>query len=174
MSRRWPWAGKLWFSAYAVLKFPIMTLHEQIKSELKEVMKEKNQVKLSVVRGLLSAFTNEAVAKGYKPDQLLSDEETIAVCRRMSKQRQDSISQFKAGGRDDLAESKQAELAYIETYLPKLMGREEIKKIAQAKLVELGNPDRGQASKVIGVLMKDLKGQANGADVKAVVDELLK
>jgi hypothetical protein len=150
-----------------------MTLHEQIKSEIKEAMKEKNQVKLGVVRGLVSAFMNEAVAKGYKPDQFLNDEEAIAVCRRISKQRQDSINQFKAGGREDLAESEQAELAYIETYLPKLMGREEIKKIAQAKLVELGNPDKSQAGKVTGTLMKDLKGKADGADVKAVVDELL-
>src|SRR3989344_5478017 len=112
-----------------------MTLHEQIKSEIKETMKEKNQVKLDVVRGLISAFTNEAVSKKYKPDQLLSDEEVIAVCRRVAKQRQDSINQFKAGGRTDLADNEKGELIYLEKYLPQMMSREEIKKIAEAKKV---------------------------------------
>ncbi len=151
-----------------------MTLHEQIKGEVKKAMLEKNQVKLGVVRGILSAFTNELVAKKHKPDELLGDEEAIAVIRRLAKQRQDSIGQFKNGGRADLAEQEEAELACLETYLPKLMSRDEIKKLAEAKKAELGVSAKGDAGKLTGALMKELKGKADGADVKAVVDELLK
>lgn len=150
-----------------------MTLHEQIKGEMKEAMKEKNQPKLMAIRGLLSAFTNEAVAKKYKPDQLLSDEEVTTVVKRAVKQRKDAIEQFKAGGREDLAANEQGELSYIEKYLPQTMGREDIKKIAEAKKAELGVASKADAGKFMSALMKDLKGQADGADVKAVIDELL-
>ncbi len=147
-------------------------LHEKIKGEVKEAMKEKNQVKLGVVRGIISAFMNEAVAKGYKPDGFLSDEEALAVIKRLSKQRKDSIAQFQAGGRADLAETEQAELAYIETYLPQMMSRDEIKKIATGVIANL-SATKADLGKVIGAVVKETKGQADGADVKAVVEELL-
>lgn len=150
-----------------------MTLHEQIKGEMKEAMKEKNAVKLTAIRGLLSAFTNETITLGHKPDQLLADEEALTVIRRAVKQRKDAIAQFTSGGRADLAESEQAELAYLETYLPQMMSRAEIKTLAEAKKAELGISDKSQAGKFTGVLMQALKGKADGADVKAVVDELL-
>lgn len=149
-----------------------MTLHETIKGEMKEAMKEKNQVKLTVVRGLLSAFMNEAVTKGYKPDQLLGDEEALTVIKRLSKQRKDAIAQFKAGGREDLAENEQAELAYIETYLPQMMPREEIRKVAEQVITAMG-ATKADMGKVIGAVVKETKGQADGGDVKAVVEELL-
>src|SRR3989344_9616852 len=103
-------------------------LHQQIKDSIKEAMKAKDAVRLSVVRGLVSAFTNELVAKGKKPDEVLADDETLAVIKRASKQRQDSIDQFTAGGRADLAEKEQAELTIIKTYLPTQMSRGEIEK----------------------------------------------
>lgn len=149
-----------------------MTLHETIKGEMKEAMKEKNQVKLTVIRGLLSAFMNEAVTKGYKPDQLLGDEEALTVIKRLSKQRKDAIAQFKAGGREDLAENEQAELAYIETYLPQMMPREEIRKVAEQVITAMG-ATKADMGKVIGAVVKETKGQADGGDVKAVVEELL-
>lgn len=150
-----------------------MSLHEQIKGEMKEAMKEKNQAKLLAVRGLLSAFTNEAVAKKYKPDQMLTDEEVVVVIKRAVKQRKDAIAQFQAGGRADLAENEQNELSYLEKYLPQTMSREEIKKIAEAKKIELGVASKADAGKLMSALMKSLQGQADGADVKAAVDELL-
>jgi uncharacterized protein len=148
-------------------------IHQQIKGEVKQAMLDKDQVKLSVVRGLLSAFTNEAVAKGKKPDELLSDEDSLTVIRRAAKQRKDSIEQFQAGGRADLAGKEEEELKILETYLPQLMARDEIKRIALAKQEEHGIVDRAKAGQLTGILMKELKGQADGGDVKAVVDELL-
>jgi uncharacterized protein YqeY len=148
-------------------------IHEQIKGEVKQAMLAKDQVKLAVVRGLLSAFTNELVNQKRKPDEMLDDETAIAVIRRESKKRKDSISQFETGGRADLAEGEKAELALIEVYLPKLMSREEIKPLAEAKKAELGISGKADAGKLMNALMKDLKGKADGADVKAVADEIL-
>ncbi len=147
-------------------------LHEKIKGEIKEAMKAKDAVKLSVVRGLITAFTNELVTKGKKPDDFLTDDETLAVIKRASKQRKDSIEQFTAGGRADLAESEQAELKIIESYLPAQMPREEIEKIAQVKIAEF-NGDKSKAGMIVGAVMKETKGTADGAVVKEVVDQLL-
>ncbi len=149
-----------------------MTLHEQIKSELKKTMLEKNQVKLGVIRGLITALTNEAMVKGHKPDQFLTDEETLAVIRRLAKQRKDSIVQFKDGGRDDLATSEQAELVYIESYLPKMMERSEVE-LAVKKIINKTGATKSDVGKIIGTVMKELKGQADGTEVKAIVEELL-
>ena len=74
-------------------------LHEQIKNGIKEAMMAKDQVRLETLRGMSAAFTNELVAKGRKPNEILGDEEVLAVITRLSKQRKDSIEQFTKGGR---------------------------------------------------------------------------
>jgi hypothetical protein len=151
-----------------------MSLHTQIKEQIKEAMKARDETRLLVLRGLLSGFTNELVSLKRKPDGELTDEEALTVIRRAVKQRKDSIEQFTKGGRTDLATSESAELTILETYLPKMMSREDVMKIAKAKMTELGVTDKSGAGKFMGALMKDLKGQADGDTVKSVVDELLK
>ncbi|MEI6842900.1 MAG: GatB/YqeY domain-containing protein [bacterium] len=151
-----------------------MSLHTQIKEQVKEAMKSKDSVRLGVVRGLLAGFTNELVAQKKPPQGELSDDEVLNVISRAVKQRKDSIEQFTKGGRADLADSEKAELAILETYLPEQMSREEVMKVAQAKMSELDVTDKSGAGKFIGALMKDLKGKADGGLVKSVVDELLK
>ena len=151
----------------------IMTLHETIKSELKNAMKEKNQVKLAAVRGMLAAFTNELVAKKKKPDELLTDDEVLVVIKRAANQRKDSISQFEAGGRPELAEAEKAELAYLEVYLPKMMSRDALEPIVANKIKELNITDKSKIGQLVGALAKELKGQADGADIKAVAEKLL-
>jgi uncharacterized protein YqeY len=150
-----------------------MSLHTQIKEQIKEAMKAREEVRLSVLRGLLAGFTNELVALKRKPDGELSDEEALAVIRRAVKQRKDSIEQFTKGGRSDLVASESAELLILETYLPKMMSRDDVLKLAKAKMQELGVTDKSGSGKFMGALMKDLKGQADGDTVKSVVDELL-
>ena len=147
-------------------------LHEQIKSGIKEAMMAKDSVKLETYRGMLSAFTNELVAKNRKPNEMLSDEDAIAVITRLSKQRKDSIEQFKKGNREDLVKEEQAQLAILETYLPKLMEKDEVEKIAKAKKDELGITDATKKGMLMSALMKDLKGKADGLTVKEVVDSL--
>jgi uncharacterized protein YqeY len=147
-------------------------LHQKIKDSIKEAMLAKDSVRLTVLRGLLSAFTNELVATKRTPQEMLSDEEVLNVIRRAVKQRKDSIDQFEKGGRPELAEDEKKELAILETYLPTLMSREEIKKVVEAKKAEMGTVDKTKLGVFMGAVMKDLKGKADGADVKAVIDEV--
>ena len=150
-----------------------MTLQQQIREQVKDAMKAHEEVRLSVLRGLVSAFTNELVATKRTPQEELKDDEVLNVIRRAVKQRKDSIDQFTKGGRPELAESEQAELAVLETYLPQMMSREDVMKIAQSKIAEMGAIDKSGAGKFMGMLMKDLKGQADGDVVKSVIDEIL-
>jgi uncharacterized protein YqeY len=150
-----------------------MSLQETIKGEIKAAMIAKDTVKLGVVRGLVSAFTNELLNLKRTPTDNLSDEEVLNVIRRAVKQRKDSIDQFVKGGRPELAESEQAELAVLEAYLPAQMPREEVVAFAKAKMSEMGGIDKSKAGMFMGTLMKDLKGKVDGDVVKSVIDELL-
>ncbi|OGC86824.1 hypothetical protein A3D70_02555 [Candidatus Adlerbacteria bacterium RIFCSPHIGHO2_02_FULL_54_18] len=143
-----------------------------LKEQMKDAMRSKDAVRLSVIRGLLSAMTNEAVAKGKGPDGQLNEDEMLTLITRAAKQRKDSIEQFEKGGRPELAVAEKAELTIIETMLPAQMSQEEIVAAAKAKAAELGVTDKTGANKVMGMLMKDLKGKADGTAVKAVVDNL--
>lgn len=150
-----------------------MAIHETLKKSIPDAMRAKDQVRLTTLRSLVTAMTNEAVAKKLGPTGMLSDDDALAVLKRAASQRKDSIEQFTAGGRPELAEPEKAELAIIEAYLPQMMSREEIEPIAKAKMAELGVGSKAEAGKFIGTLMKELKGKADGGDVKAVVDSLL-
>ena len=147
-------------------------LHEQIKNGIKEAMLAKDALRLKALRAMSAAFTNELVAKNKKPQEILTDEEVLTVITRLAKQRKDSIEQFKKGGREDLVKEEQDELEIFETYLPKLMDREEVEKIAKAKKDELGITDATKKGLLMSALMKDLKGKADGVVVKEVVDSL--
>jgi uncharacterized protein YqeY len=130
-------------------------------------------VRLQTLRSIISGFTNELLNLKRTPQDELSDEEVLTVVRRAVKQRKDSIEQFEKGGRPDLSESEKAELSILEAYLPKMMDREEVLKIAKAKKEEMGVIDKSKIGMFMGTLMKELKGKADGDMVKSVVDELL-
>ncbi|MCX6754216.1 MAG: GatB/YqeY domain-containing protein [Candidatus Nomurabacteria bacterium] len=147
-------------------------LHEQIKDKLKEAMKARDSVRLEVMRGFLSAFTNELVATGKTPQDMLPDEQAILVITRASKQRKDSIEQFTKGGRMDLVDVEKEQLSIIEEFLPKLMEKSEVEKFVQAKYDELEVKDPTKKGMFMATLMKDLKGKADGSIVKEVVDRL--
>ncbi|HVW82694.1 MAG TPA: GatB/YqeY domain-containing protein [Candidatus Paceibacterota bacterium] len=150
-----------------------MTIHETIKKGIPEAMRAKDTARLTVLRSLSAALTNEAVAKKLGPDALLADEDALAVLKRAANQRKDSIEQFEGAGRADLASPEKAELAIIEGYLPAMMPRAEVETAVKAKMAELGISAKAESGKLIGALMKDLKGKADGGDVKAAVDSLL-
>ena len=148
-----------------------MTLQEQMKENMKAAMKERNMLAVTTYRGLMSAMTNAVVAAGKSPDTAIDDEMALDVLTKESKKRKDSIKQYEDAGRPELAEDEKTELALIEKFLPELMSLEEIKTIVSAKVAELGGEvNKGQ---VMGALMGELKGKADGNDVKKVVDELL-
>ena len=147
-------------------------VQKEIKEKIKDAMKARDEIKLSVLRGLSAAFTNELVATKRKPDEELTDDEAIAVIKKEAKQRRESIEQFKSGGRNELAEKEEKELAILSEYLPEEMSRQEIEKIANIKKAELGVTDKSKMGILMGAVMKETKGKADGAVVKEVVDLL--
>lgn len=147
-----------------------MSLHQQIKENIKAAMLAKEPIKLDVLRGISTAFMNELVAKGRKPAEELSDEEALAVITRIGKQRKDSIEQFEKAGRTDLADEEKAQYAYIEEYLPKLMSEAEVLAYIETKKTE--GLDTTQKGLVMKTLMQDLKGKADGQLVKKIIDSL--
>lgn len=151
----------------------MMSLQTNIRGEMVAAMKAKEAERLGTLRGILAACTNELVAKGRKPQEELTDEEVLAVIKRLVKQRKDSIEQFRSGNREDLAVKEEVELKILETYLPAQMNREEIEKVARALKEKLGITDKSQTGQFMGAVMKELKGQADGAVVKEIVNGIL-
>jgi len=123
------------------------------------------------LRSVLAAYTNELLAKKVVGD-ILGDDDALAVIKRLVKQRKDSIDQFTKGGRPELAEAEMKELEILEVFLPATMPKDEILKVAEAKKAELGVTDKSGAGKLIGAISKELKGKAEGSDIKEVVDSL--
>ena len=139
-----------------------MSKAEQIELDFKTALKEKQVLKLSLLRMLKSALKNEEIAK---KQATLSDEEVIAVLRRELKKRQDSIIAFEAAARNDLAAQEKAEAEIIDAYLPALMSEADISKIVSA-IIASGVNNFGQVMKEV---MLQSKGQADGQIVQKLV-----
>jgi uncharacterized protein len=148
-----------------------MTLHQTIKAHIKESMIAKDETRTLVLRGVQAEIQKDLIAKKSTASEG-TDDEVLAIIKKLVKQRRDSIDQFTKGNRADLAANESKELKILETYLPATMSRDEIKKIAVAKKAELGVTDKAGAGKLIGATSKELKGKADGSDIKAVVDSL--
>jgi len=151
-----------------------MLIQQQIREEIKKAMFAKDQLRLETMRGILAAFTNELVATKRTPQEPLPDEDALKVIKRAANQRKDSIEQFEKGGRKDLADKERLELAIIETFLPKMMSKDEIQKVAEEKKRELGVSDKSKMGIFMGAVMKELKGRADGTEVKEVIENLFK
>ncbi len=150
-----------------------MTIHKQIKDSIKEAMVAKDTLKLTTLRGVQAAIMNEMVAKKINAEEM-GDEDTLAIIRRLVKQRKDSIEQFTKGNRMDLVEAEKAEMEILEKYLPQMMSREDVKKVVEQKISEAGTIDKTKMGQFMGSIMKDLKGKADGMIVKEVIEELTK
>jgi len=148
-------------------------MHQQIKATLKEAMIAKDTVKLSVIRGLLTSFTNELLTKGKMPQDMLEDADVMTVISREAKKRKDSIQQFEAANRPELAAPEKEELAILESYLPTQMTMDEITTFVATKKAELGITDKAQTVDLIKAVMPELKGKADGKLVKEAVDAAL-
>jgi len=149
-----------------------MTIEQQITANLKQAMKQKDSVAVSVMRFIKTAFTNELVSSGKTPQDSIDDASALSVIKRLAKQRKDSIDQFIQGGREDLADVERAELSVLETLLPETMSQDDILPIVTKKQAELDLFDPAKKGILIGAVIKELQGRANGSDIKAVVDSL--
>ena len=141
-----------------------MTLYEQILSDLKSAMLNKEKDKTLVLRALKSAIQKKEISErsdGHDSASL-SDTDVQLVLQKEAKQRKDSIAQFEKAGRDDLAGKEKSELSIIEEYLPKMMTEDEISALVD-DIIEQVKPDGPQdMGKVMGAIMPKVKGKADG------------
>jgi uncharacterized protein YqeY len=163
-------------------------IHKTIKDQIKDALRAKDTIRLDTLRGLNALFMNEllmgATGKAQGADksqeanaEFISDDKALALIKRSVKQRKDSIEQFTKGGREDLASKERAELAILESFMPTMMTRDDIKIVAKMRIDALkasGTLDPKSSGKIVGTIMKELAGKADGVDVKVVVEELLK
>lgn len=150
------------------------TVYNTLMADMKEAMKARDAVKTAVLRSLKTALTEKEIAARTDGSRTeLSDETVIQVLMKSAKQRKDSITQFEGAGRTDLADIEKAELAVIESYLPKMMSEEEIRSIAAEVIAAVGAKGPADMGKVMGGLMPRVKGKADGGLVNTVVKALL-
>ncbi len=162
-----------------------MLLKEKINQDYKDAFKAKDEKKVSVLRMLASAIKNKELEKRTKLTKTvsdsaelerqsqLSDEEVLAVIGTEVKRRKDSIEQFKAGGRPELAASEEVELEILSAYLPEPMGEKELRNIVIEAVKESGAAGVQDLGKVMKVLMPRVKGKADGNLVNKIVKEEL-
>lgn len=147
-----------------------MNLKEQIEKDFVFARKEKNEAVVSTLGMLRAAIQNAEIA-GMRKE--FTDEDIIKVINSEVKKHKDSISEYEKGGRTDLADKEKKEMDILAKYLPAQMSEEEIKKIAEEKIKELGATAPGDFGKVMGAVMKAAGGRAGGDAVSKVVKELL-
>ena len=164
-----------------------MTLKGNIREDLKEAVKNREELKSSVLRLLLAAIFNKEKEKRYKlskekpelsgeeleEESQLNDEEVIDVISSEAKKRKESIVEFGKGKRMDLVEKEKKELEILEKYLPEQMSEEEIKKLVKEAIDKTVAKEMKDMGKVMAELMPQVKGKADGSLVSKIVKELL-
>ena len=144
----------------------------QLKEELKQSMLAKNAEKTSTLRMIISALGYYEIEKGGA-GYVATEEDVETVLQKQAKQRRDSIEQFKAGGRDELAAKETNELHLIQSYLPKQMSEEEVSRLVDEAIKQTDATNAADMGKVMGALMPKVKGKADGSLVSRVVKEKL-
>lgn len=150
-----------------------MAIQEQIISDIKKAMKEKDQDKLRVLRSLKAKLMEKEISERKSGEAQLTDEQAAEVLMKAAKQRKESITQYEEGGRSDLAEIEKTELTIIDSYLPEMMDENEVRKVVKQKISQTGASGPQDMGKVMGPLMGQLKGKADGALVSRIVKEEL-
>ena len=150
-----------------------MSFKEKINRDLKDAMKQGDKNRLETLRSIRAALLEKEVSIRVGGKGELSAEQEMDVVIGLAKRRKDSIEQYKAGGREDLADKEAAELAILEDYLPKALSEEEIKSIIETIIQTVGASSPKDMGKVMGPAMKELKGKADGGKVQTLVKELL-
>jgi len=145
------------------------SLHERLSIDLKQAMKDREAELRDTIRFILSAVKNVEIDKR---SPLTTDEE-IALLRTQAKQRQDSIEQFRAGGREELADREAAQLAILERYLPQQMSDAELREFVRDGIAESGASGPKQMGKVMGILSKAAEGRVAGKRLSSAVQAAL-
>ncbi len=146
-----------------------MALKDRLETEIRDAMRLRDQPRVDALRFLKNALQMTEIER-RKP---LDDAGFLEVVAKQAKDRRESIRMFQQGGRADLVAKESAELAILEEYLPAQMGQEELRKIVQAVIAEVGATSMREKGKVMGKLMPQVRGKADGAQVNALVEQLL-
>jgi len=148
-----------------------MEMFDRISNDIKEAMKAKDKVRLETLRNIKKVFLEAKTAPGA--NDTLTDEAAIKIMQKLVKQGKDSATLYNEQGRADLAEAELAQVAVIETYLPKQMSAEELEAALKAIIAEVGAEGPKDMGKVMGTATKKLAGLAEGRAISAKVKELL-
>ena len=144
-------------------------LFTKIQQDLTDSLKQKNEIKTSTLRLVISEIGNSRIEK--RAD--LTDEDIIQVISKEAKKRQESIEAFNKGERPDLAEKEEKELLILKTYLPEPISDEELLKIVDSQIAEIGAKDIKDLGKVMSAVLSKVKGRADGGAVSAIVKSKL-
>ncbi len=147
-----------------------MDTYEKIESQMKDAMKQKDSLKLSVLRMAIAAVRNTEIVKKVKK---LEEPDVLQVIQKMIKEHRESITQFEKGSRPDLVEKEKKELEVLQRYVPKEMGLEELESIIKIVVQESGFTSKADAGKVMKVVMERVKGHADGKIVNRIVLSML-
>ena len=147
-----------------------MSLRERLDQDLKTAMLAREADKVSVLRMIKSAVRNKEIDAGHST---LDDPSMIAVLNSLKKKGEDSVAQYKTGGRQDLVDKEQAELGVIQGYLPQAMSAEEISEIIKKAIVESGAAGAKDMGKVMKLVTPQTTGRADGKAVSEQVKALL-
>ena len=146
-------------------------MFDRISNDIKEAMKAKDKVRLETLRNIKKVFLEAKTAPGA--NDTLTDEAATKIMQKLMKQGKDSATLYTEQGRTDLAEAELAQVAVIETYLPKQMSAEELEAALKAIIAEVGAEGPKDMGKVMGTATKKLAGLAEGRAISAKVKELL-
>ncbi len=147
-----------------------MSIQEKINNEIKLSMKEKNVDKLSALRSVKSAILLELTKDGKTN---MSDEIAIQIISKLVKQRKESASIFKSKNRLDLEKEELSQIKYLEVYLPKQLSEDEIEEYISIKLNEIDNFSLKDMGRLMGLLMKELSGKADGKIISKILKRKL-
>ena len=147
-----------------------MSIVDDVTAQVKEAMKAKDQPRLSALRSMRTAFLNEMKKDGAES---ISDEVAEGLMRKLEKQRKESIEAFEKGGRPEMAEVEQAELAVIQEFLPQLADEDQTRVWVEEALAQTGASEKKDMGKVMGALMGAHKAEIDGNIARQIVQELL-
>jgi uncharacterized protein YqeY len=142
----------------------------RVQGDLKDAVKQRDRVRIGALRMMLNALKNAELDEREE----LGEDKEIAVLTSYARRCRESIAEFERGGREDLASAERAELEIVMGYLPRQLDGDEIRSVARAVIAELGAAGPRDVGRVMGELMKRLKGRADGGAVKVVVLEMLR
>jgi len=148
-----------------------MSLKQRLENDMKDALRarEAGRTRLSVIRMVRAAIKNTEIERGHE----LTDDEVLEVLAKEKKQRQEALEEYRRAGRQDLVRQLEEELAILADYLPAPLSEEELTELARQVIAEVGASGPQDMGKVMGRLMPQIRGRAEGAEASRIVRQLL-